>query len=453
MNNKTLADCQELVLQLMDKTIDPKSILINSKKIYLWQCPKNEEHIWKKDVRNRAVYNIGCPFCTGKKACKSSCLATLFPNIAKQWITEINGELTPYDVTPGSHKKIFWQCPKNKEHIWKTTVYERTKGLGCPYCSGQRACKDNCLTNLRPDIAKEWHTTKNSITPDQITCGSGKFFWWQCSRGHEWQATVTKRTGRGDNCPYCAGKKVCLDNCLATRFPELIKEWSSKNILTPYEVMPGTMKLYWWIGKCGHEWEMNIESRTGYHKMSCPYCTGKKICLDNCLATRFPEVALEWHPTKNNDKTPFDVFPGTPVKYWWLGKCGHEWKSSITGRTGVLGTNCPKCRHSKGEKKVEKYLTDNNISFITQFRFKDCKNQRSLPFDFYVNNKFLIEYQGEQHYGECRRKFKIDYEQLKKHDKIKKDFCTKNNIPLLEIPYWDFNNIEQIIDDFLRKIA
>lgn len=137
-------------------------------------------------------------------------LSELFPFLAKEWHPIKNGELIPHDVTPGSGKKAWWLCDKG--HEWQEFVYHRTRGCGCPYCSGHRATEDNCLQTINPNLAKEWHPTKNGkLTPRDVTSGSGKKVWWMCSRGHEWQAVISSRTkGNVGLVPfyYCEGCSV-----------------------------------------------------------------------------------------------------------------------------------------------------------------------------------------------------------------------------------------------------
>lgn len=96
------------------------------------------------------------------------------------------------------------------------------------------------------------------------------------------------------------------------------------------------------------------------------------------------------------------------------------------------------CIKSKGEYKIVKILQENKIFFEQQKTFSGCKDKALLPFDFYVNNQYLIEYDGEQHFN---TKSIFDYEYTHKHDLIKTQWCKKNNIPLIRIPYTHFDNI------------
>jgi len=130
-------------------------------------------------------------------------LQVVCPSLAKEWHSTKNGNLTPRDVVPKSDKKVWWICSKG--HKWKAVVATRQK-RGCPYCAGKAVCSDNCLQAINPALSKEWHPSKNhTLTPKDVTPGSGKKVWWICAKGHEWQNTVKNRN-RGTGCPYCAGR-------------------------------------------------------------------------------------------------------------------------------------------------------------------------------------------------------------------------------------------------------
>jgi hypothetical protein len=117
---------------------------------------------------------------------------------------------------------------------------------------------------------------------------------------------------------------------------------------------------------------------------------------------------------------------------------------------------CPKCNESKGENRVAKYLSDNNISFIPQKIFKTLKDKSYLKPDFYLtSNNLLIEYDGEGHYFACfgstPEEKQKNLEDCQRRDKIKNEWALKNNIPLLRIPYWDFDRIEELIEAFILE--
>lgn len=115
------------------------------------------------------------------------------------------------------------------------------------------------------------------------------------------------------------------------------------------------------------------------------------------------------------------------------------------------GYGCPICSESKGERKIRIFLKNNNIHFFQEYRFKDCKDKKSLPFDFYIPSKnLLIEYNDGQHYKSVKHfggqnSFLI----RKHHDWLKRKYARDNNIKLLTIPYWDFKIIDELLKESL----
>jgi len=127
----------------------------------------------------------------------------------------------------------------------------------------------------------------------------------------------------------------------------------------------------------------------------------------------------------------------------------------------LRGSGCFKCSESLGEKDISFYLKNQNIDFKAQHRIANCRDIRPLPFDFAIvkNTQLmgLIEYQGKQHYrahsfGSKTISGEKLFSLVKKHDKIKYEYCFKNKIPLLIIPYWERKNITLLINDFLDII-
>ena len=185
-----------------NETLGPVDVFPSSRKKIWWLCKK--KHEWESQINSRNASGSLCPFCAGKKACKENCLATINPNLTKQWHPTKNGNLTPKDVTPKSNKKVWWQCTSG--HEWQANVYDRDHGDSCPYCACRKVCDDNSLSNVNPQLSKEWHLTKNGrLRPQDVVYGSTKKVWWRCFVGHSWQAVIRHRNA-GDGCPYCSGR-------------------------------------------------------------------------------------------------------------------------------------------------------------------------------------------------------------------------------------------------------
>ena len=252
--------------------LTPKDVTPGSNKKVWWICTKGHE--WQTKVNDRIYRKTECPYCSGHRVCDDNSLQTVNPGLSRQWHPTKNGPLTPKDVTPGSTKKVWWTCSEG--HTWEAEVRNRNKGTGCPYCAGQAVGADNCLQTINPELAKQWHPTKNGrLIPMDVTPNSAKKAWWICNKGHEWQATISNRN-RGRGCPYCAGRAVCEDNCLQTVNSALSAEWhpEKNGRLTPRDVTPGSNKRVWWRCNKGHEWEAYIQSRSkGYGR--CPYCRSR----------------------------------------------------------------------------------------------------------------------------------------------------------------------------------
>lgn len=122
----------------------------------------------------------------------------------------------------------------------------------------------------------------------------------------------------------------------------------------------------------------------------------------------------------------------------------------------LAGKGCPKCKTSKGENKIRDILNSLNIVFVEQKRFKDCKDKKPLPFDFYLEDyNTCIEYQGEQHYMPVKRgnqtleQLNEALKQVQFHDSIKRNYCKEKGIELLEIHYNE--DIEVKLKEFIEK--
>lgn len=185
-------------------------------------------------------------------------------------------------------------------------------------------------------------------------------------------------------------------NTLIEKRPELAKQWhpTKNGDLTPYDVTTGSNSKVWWFlpyddPKTGKhfdfEWQTSISSRTSMD-LGCPYLSGRKICIGfNDLVTTNPELAKEWHPTKNGNLTPYDVTVGSGLKIWWLlpyddPKTGKhfdfEWQARIIDRN--KGNSCPYLTSSKTEELIYNLLKNKNLDFIAEKRFSDCIDK--LPF-------------------------------------------------------------------------
>jgi Zn finger protein HypA/HybF involved in hydrogenase expression len=234
----------------------------------------------------------------------------------------------PKMVSAGSNKNLEWIC--DNKHVWKSAVWNRSNGSGCPVCSNRKVQKGfNDLATTHPELAKE----ADGWDPTTVIAGTSKKLHWKCKKKHKWSASGNTRV-KGVGCPVCSNQKLLVGyNDLATTHPELAKEADGWD---PTTVIGGTHKKLKWKCSKGHQWEApGVGRKSGE---GCPVCDNKKLLVGyNDLATTHPELAKEadgWDPTT--------VIGGTHKKLQWRCRSGHTWVASAHSRH-----NCPVCSNQK----------------------------------------------------------------------------------------------------------
>ncbi len=189
--------------------------------------------------------------------------------------------------------------------------------------------EDSCFIAKKPELLREWSYEKNAINPYRVSYASHKKYWWICYVcGNQWHANVKNRISNNAGCPYCANKKACKSNCLATINPEITKDWDyQKNVVlgfSPENILANSHKSVWWkCYNCGYEWKARIDARNYYHN-NCIGC--RSILLDK-------ELKEEWHIERNKKFLPNEITIGSRIKVWWkCRECGNEWKANIKDR-------------------------------------------------------------------------------------------------------------------------
>lgn len=313
-----------------------------------WSCEKG--HAWQASGTSRFHLGRDCVECSSWHANRAESLATVLPELAKEWHPTKNRPLTPRDVTRSSELRVWWKCSDNPEHVWQTQLLTRTNARArCPFCTGRLATSKTSLAALHPALAKQWHPTRNGdLTPSDVRPGSRKRAWWKCPKGpdHEWQAAIGNRTSRSaTGCPCCAGRQLSTTNNLAVKVPVVARQWhpSRNGKLTPRDVVAGSHKVVWW--RCSkapdHEWACQISSRSAKGG-GCPFCTGRKTAFSDSVAGRFPRLAREWNHARNGATKPSDVHAGSKQRVWWICPRKHDWACPANDRT-LRGRACPAC--------------------------------------------------------------------------------------------------------------
>lgn len=406
------------------------------------------------------------------------------PELLEEWDYELN-KFEPNEYSSAEKEKVHWvkQVEKNGKifHLkWEATIEARKYGAECPQLSNQKItegfndlatyCKENNLNYL----LEQW-SDENELKPNEVSPFANKKIIWHCKVCNgKWKATPNERRNR--NCPYCANRIILNgfndfqtwlnnhpeSNKLIDKEENEVHNINFSNMKYSYHCND---KIYAKCPVCNYSWISKISS---FIRSGCPVCCGKVIKIGfNDLKTICKKEHLEYlidEWDEENEKLMEEYTKGSHSSISWIcSECGHKWNASIANRMKHKG--CPKCAGSKGEKRIMRYLEDKNISYIQEYTFPNClsDNGRRLRFDFALldkrkNVKCLIEYDGEQHFKPVHFTdmdediMKQNLESCKLRDSIKDDYCKKNNVPLIRIPYTDFKNIETILTTELTKL-
>jgi ribosomal protein S8 len=288
----------------------------------------------------------------------------------------------------------------------------------------------------------------------------------------------TKRQKDSMDCKQCNSFAQWGIDYICKDFLE--KYWDyEKNMVNPWEIASQyNKKVFIICQEKDYHGSYDISCAHFIKGVRCSYCVNMKVHKLDSLGYLFPESLIFWSDKNNN--SPYDFSPGTQKEFLW--KCPdkeHEDFLRSIRNSKRCDFRCPECNSSKGEKKIEEYFNKNGFLNIKQDKYKILDNidkinniyfipQKEfdgllglgnglLSYDFYLPNikyNLLIEYQGEQHekYIPGMHKSKEEFKKQQEHDRRKRKYAQNNNINLLEIWYWDFDNIEDILYRELRKI-
>lgn len=391
---------------------------------------------------------------------KDNALLKNSPHLFMEWDFEKNNELglNIYKVTKSSARKAWWTCSDCKSS-YDATISDKARGTKCGYCNGKKVNHTNSLASLNPELASQWHPTKNGeLTPHDVTVGSNKKVWWHCPKCESpYEMSVHSRS-INRNCSFCRGLKTNHTNSLATLNPELASEWhpTKNGDLTPHDVTCGSDKKVWW--KCSnhenHEWESTVSNRKA--GKGCPICHGKnKIYVGfNDMWTTNPELAS----LLANPDDGYKYMKTSNIKVdWKCPDCGGIIRNKQINCVNREGLKCPKCSDgfSYPEKVAYHFLRQLEYSFEWEKSFEWSKGKR---YDFYLpTHNIIIEVHGEQHYnGGFESVGGRTLQQEQENDKYKNQLAKKNGIEhyvVINAESSEFENIKfSIINSELYNI-
>lgn len=259
--------------------------------------------------------------------------------------------------------------------------------------------------------------------------------------GHEWNG-IPHTLLDGHGCPECY-RRIANRRTEDEFLKEMRERFPTIHVLSKYVRV--AVKVDFACDVCGYHWTAIPDTILNNKNSGCPKCAGRAHILESEMIERLRTVS----PSVEYLSGYKNILSHANFK---CKKCGYKWSAAVNSVLG--GHGCPKCCSSHGEEKVCNYLDSHGIDYIREYRFKDCKNERQLPFDFYIPSKnTCIEYDGQQHFMPVRFSKSVTesdsistYKSQQKKDSLKTEYCNRNGIKLIRIPYTDFDNVENILD-------
>lgn len=202
-----------------------------------------------------------------------------------------------------------------------------------------------------------------------------------------------------------------------------------------------------YIAKCGHKTKKQFSELKRRDNFDCPKCGKLKRLELNDVCEFLKSIGCELLST---------TYKGINDKLEYYGVCGHkitkEFKYIKLGY-GLYCTNCIPTQ-SHGEKIISDYCKNNDINYINQYKFNDCKNINKLPFDFYLPEyNLIIEFDGQDHFKQ--NGYRGGQDKLKsrqKNDNIKTQYCFNNKIKLVRIGYSELKNLNKLLKFIIKYI-
>jgi hypothetical protein len=334
-----------------------------------------------------------------------------------------------------AHQLLEIEC--DKEHRYFAKFNNFKSGKRCPECAKLNRGNNRRLSFefIKSDIESNGilkllsDNYKNNTTLLTI----------RCLHGHEFNIRYCDLKRNHIQCPICRKEQIAKDYAFTYEEVKTYIE-SQGYVLLSTEYKNNTIPL---LVKCpnGHIYYVKYSNfRDGKR---CRICSMKEAGYKKRLTFEQVKKYIESFEGYKLLSTEYKIASSK-----LLIKCPENHIFECSFNKFRDGQRCPICKESKGEQRVREYLANNNIPFKRQYIFEDCRNIEPLRFDFAVfdsekNLVKLIEYDGEFHYLPIESKSKLRYQQ--KLDSIKNNYCQNNNIILLRIPYWDFDNIENIL--------
>jgi very-short-patch-repair endonuclease/DNA-directed RNA polymerase subunit RPC12/RpoP len=273
-------------------TLSPDSIVFGDTHPTHWKC--RLRHTWKSNCRAR-VDGKGCAFCAGAKIWTGyNDFATKYPDLVKYYDSNKNLKSANEIASQSGSVKFLWICELGHSFAASTSALTRKKGIKCSICSNRELLVGfNDLKTKYPNLAAEFDTKANGITPDQVKFNLGLVkFYWTCKNGHTWLAALQNRVRLGVECGICSHKIFLKGyNDLATLRPDLAEELYESDV-NAEDIPFGNPAVYNWICSKGHIWPASVAQRC-HNNSGCMTCSDTNTSsIEKELRRRLSETDL-----------------------------------------------------------------------------------------------------------------------------------------------------------------
>lgn len=266
-------------------------------------------------------------------------LGDLYPGQSAEWHPTLNGDLSPFDMSPRNNKAVWWRCGRCGRD-WSAIINNRTSkhSINCVVCNRGRKsrieqqaqqCPPDSIANRAPTLASEWHPEKNApLTPRLTPAHWDQNIWWTCPKCHfEWPQPPAIRTSEKDRgCPNCATHTSRatedlppVEDSLERRNPAIASQWhptrNRNSGLDPLSTAYDSRADVWWLCQnpnCMHEWVATVKTRALGNPRGCPVCQRPRSSIAapvDSFASQYQDLLAQWHPTLNGRLDPYSIKP------------------------------------------------------------------------------------------------------------------------------------------------
>ena len=353
-----------------------------------------------------------------------------------------------------SKEKLEWECECGNHYFASWTDVHNDYKRYCNHCAKSK--RYDGLVDYNKLVYEECKKRGYELLPNQNIQRSNTRFKYICKKHKKYGIQESYPNnfitsyGNGGCYACCIEKRSLAKRKNESFFKDITEKTGLIYVRTEYSDNDRTRIVY----RCKKHYDKgefstyitNMKNNKGL----CPCCNGQHRTKD--------DLQNELNDMQLNVEIIDYIDYSSPITCKCL-ICNNIWKTK--GVSLTQGHSCPNCSKSKFEISVESILKKFNLSYIPQYRFKDCKDVLSLPFDFYLyKNNIVIEVDGEGHYKPIsyssswsEKELLDNFNKIKLHDSIKTNYCKKNNINLIRIPYFERTNLENYLTEKLYELG